>query len=100
MRITMVVGACVFVFVAQAAAAPELSCRPQAGVEWFKTSEVTEVPSTAVQAKGSEACDRVYHVDGSRYELGGCDHTSVGLWSPRDGNPLGRQHGRLPLVCQ
>ena len=62
--------------------------------------DVTEVTAAAVKAKGAEQCDQVYHIDGQRYELGGCDRDYVGLWSPRDGSPIDRRHGRLPLTCR
>ena len=54
----------------------------------------------AVEACGSEKFDVVYHVDGPRYQLGGCDREYVGEWSKHDGIPIGHQHGRLGLDCQ
>jgi hypothetical protein len=80
--------------------AVDLSCSAIAGGPSFKVIEVSEIAAAAVKAAGSEKCDMVYHIDGSRYELGGCNREYVGLWSPREGTPLRHQHGRLQLVCQ
>jgi hypothetical protein len=77
-----------------------LTCRAIAGGESFTPAGIREVPSAAVRARGSEECDVVYHVDGRRFELGGCNREYVGAWSAREGNPIGRQHGRLPLACR
>jgi hypothetical protein len=77
-----------------------MSCRVFEGGTIFTPSEIREVASAAVEARGSEKCDVVYHVDGQRYQLGGCNREYVGEWSKRDGVPLGRRHGRLELACQ
>jgi hypothetical protein len=77
-----------------------VACRAIEGGGTFTPPEVREVPAAAVKARGSEKCDVVYHVDGARYELGGCNREYVGEWSPREGAPLGRKHGRLPLACR
>ena len=69
------------------------SCRAVEGGPSFKPAEVREVPAAAVEARGSEICDVVYHVDGERYELGGCNRGYVGEWSKQDGAPIGRRHG-------
>jgi hypothetical protein len=80
--------------------AAHLMCRAIGGGASFQISEVTEIPAAAVNMAGSEKCDIVYHVDGNRYELGGCNREYVGLWSPQEGSPLGHRHGRLQLVCE
>ena len=80
--------------------AAALTCRALEGGAMFAPSEIREVPAAAVEAKGSEKCDVVYHVDGQRYQLGGCNREYVGEWSRRDGIPLGHRHGRLGLDCR
>jgi hypothetical protein len=50
-----------------------LTCRAGAGGPAFSPSDVREVTAAAVQARGAEQCDVVYHVDGKRFDLGGCD---------------------------
>jgi hypothetical protein len=77
-----------------------LTCRASEGGATFTPPDIREVPAAAVEAKGSERCDVVYHVDGQRYQLGGCDREYVGEWSRRDGAPLGHRHGRLGLECR
>jgi hypothetical protein len=77
-----------------------LVCRAFEGGATFTPPEIREVPAAAVEARGSEKCDVVYHVDGQRYQLGGCNREYVGEWSKRDGIPLGHRHGRLGLDCQ
>ena len=81
-------------------AAGALICQAIEGGGSFTPSQVREVPAAAVEARGSEKCDVVYHIDGHRYELGGCNREYVGEWSKREGVPIGRRHGRLPLTCQ
>ena len=80
--------------------AAALTCRVLEGGATFTPPEIREVPAAAVEVRGSEKCDVVYHVDGQRYQLGGCNREYVGEWSKRDGVPLGRRHGRLELACQ
>jgi hypothetical protein len=80
--------------------AAALTCRAFEGGAMFTPPEIREVPAAAVEAKGSEKCDVVYHVDGQRYQLGGCNREYVGEWSKRDGIPLGHRHGRLGLDCR
>ncbi len=80
--------------------AAALTCRAFEGGATFIPAEIREVPAAAVEAKGSEKCDVVYHVDGQRYQLGGCNREYVGEWSKRDGVPIGHRHGRLGLDCQ
>jgi hypothetical protein len=65
----------------------------------FTPPDIREVPAAAVEAKGSERCDVVYHLDGQRYQLG-CNREYVGEWSKRDGTRLGHRHGRLGLECR
>jgi hypothetical protein len=77
-----------------------LTCRALEGGETFAPAKIREVPAAAVEARGSEKCDVVYHVDGQRYELGGCNREYVGEWSKREGDPLGHRHGRLALDCR
>jgi hypothetical protein len=96
----MLIAAGVAAFGVSPVFAAELSCSAIAGGPPFKVTEVTEAPAAAIKLAGSESCDVVYHIDGSRYELGGCNREYVGLWSPREGSPLRHQHGRLPLVCK
>ncbi len=80
------------------AAAP--TCRAFEGGVTFIPAEIREVPAAAVEAKGSGKCDVVYHVDGQRYQLGGCNREYVGEWPKRDSIPIGQRHGRLGLDCQ
>jgi hypothetical protein len=61
------------------------SCRVSEGGATFAPPDIREVPAVAVRAKGSEQCDVAYHVDGQRYQLGGCNREYVGEWSKRDG---------------
>jgi hypothetical protein len=77
-----------------------LTCRASEGGATFTPPDIREVPAAAVEAKGSEKCDVTYHVDGQRYQLGGCNREYVGEWSKRDGIPLGHRHGRLGLECR
>jgi hypothetical protein len=74
-----------------------LTCRAFEGGVTFIPPEIREVPAAAVEARGSEKCDVVYHVYG---QLGGCNREYVGEWSKRDGIPLGQRHGRLGLDCR
>jgi hypothetical protein len=80
--------------------AAALTCRAFEGGAMFTPPDIRAVPAAAVEAKGSEKCDVVYHVDGQRYQLGGCNREYVGEWSKRDGIPLGHRHGRLGLDCR
>jgi hypothetical protein len=82
------------------AIAASLTCRALEGGATFTPSEIREVPAAAVEARGSEECDVVYHVDGQRYQLGGCNREYVGAWPKREGNPIGHRHGRLSLDCR
>jgi len=100
MRTAILIVAGVSAFSVSPVFAVDLSCSAMAGGPSFKVTEVTEVPAAAAKMPGSEKCDMVYHVDNSRYELGGCNREYVGLWSPHEGIPLRHQHGRLQLVCQ
>lgn len=100
MRAGLFIAATIAMFATSPGFAAGLSCRAKDGGPLFSVATVTEVPAAAVKMAGSEHCDVVYHLDGSRYELGGCDRQDVGLWSPREGSPLGQRHGRLRLVCQ
>jgi len=77
-----------------------LTCQAIEGGGSFTPSQVREVVAAAVAPRGSEKCDVVYHVDGQRYELGGCNRRYVGEWAKSEGPPIGRRHGRLPLTCQ
>lgn len=77
-----------------------LTCRALEGGVAFAPVEIREVPAAAVESRGSEKCDVVYHVDGQRYQLGGCNREYVGEWSRRDGIPIGHAHGRLGLDCR
>ena len=77
-----------------------LTCRASEGGATFNPSEILEVTAAAVGAKGAEKCDVVYHVDGQRYQLGGCNREYVGEWSKREGAPVGHRHGRLALECR
>jgi hypothetical protein len=77
-----------------------LTCRASEGGRAFTPLDIREVPAAAVEAKGSETGDVVYHVDGQRYQLGGCNRENVGEWSKRDGAPLRHRHGRLGLECR
>ena len=77
-----------------------LTCRAFEAGATFTPPEIREVPAAAVEARGSEKCDVVYHVDSQHYQLGGCNREYVGEWSKRDGIPLGHRHGRLGLDCQ
>lgn len=86
--------------VAPPSSASALTCKPTRGGASFEAGEVREVPAAAIKAAGSEKCDVVYHVDGRRYELGGCDRKSVGEWSSKDGDPRGFGHKRLALFCK
>jgi hypothetical protein len=99
-RTALLIAAGVSALAVSPAFAADLSCSAVAGGPAFKVTEVTEVPAAATKSAGSEKCDIVYHIDGSRYELGGCNREYVGLWSPREGTPLRHQHARLPLVCK
>jgi hypothetical protein len=83
-----------------ATSASALTCEATEGGGSFTPSQVREVAAAAVVARGSEKCDVVYHVDGQRYELGGCNRQYVGEWAKSEGAPIGRRHGRLPLACQ
>lgn len=100
MRTVALIAACASAFAASPTFAAELSCHAIAGGASFKVTEVMQVPAAAVKTAGSEKCDMAYHIDGRRYELGGCNREYVGVWSPREGSPLGHRHGRLPLACQ
>jgi hypothetical protein len=100
MRTAMLIAAAVSTFGASSVFAADLTCSATAGGPSFQVAEVTEAPAAAVKARGAERCDIVYRIDGSRYELGGCNRESVALWSPTDGAPIGHQHGRLLLVCR
>jgi hypothetical protein len=64
-----------------------LACRASEGGATFTPPDIRKVPAAAVEAKGSEKCDVAYHVDGQRYQLGGCNREYVGEWSKRDGTP-------------
>jgi hypothetical protein len=90
-------------FIAMAALWPmsalALTCRSAEGGVPFAAGEVREVASAAVTMRGSEKCDVVYHVDHSRYELGGCNREYVGEWSKLEGAPIGYRHLRLRLSC-
>ena len=86
--------------VAAASSASALTCRPTGGGARFEVDEAREVPAAAVKAAGSEECDVVYHIDGKRYELGGCDRRLVGEWSLKNGDPRGFGHRRLALICK
>jgi hypothetical protein len=83
-----------------ATSAGALTCQAIEGGGSFTPSQVREVAAAAVAARGSEMCDVVYHIDGHRYELGGCNRQYVGEWAKSEGAPIGRRHGRLPLTCQ
>ena len=83
-----------------ATAAAALTCQAIEGGGSFTPSQVRDVTAAAVEARGSEKCDVVYHVDDRRYELGGCNREYVGEWAKREGAPIGRRHGRLPLTCR
>ncbi len=85
---------------ASPAAAAALTCRAAEGGMSFTPADVRDVRAAEVEAHGSERCDVVYHVDGQRYELGGCNREYVGEWSKRDGAPMGHRHGRLQLICK
>ena len=80
--------------------AAALSCRVLEGGATFAPPEIREVLAAAVEARGSEKCDVVYHVDGKWYQLGGCNREYVGEWSKREGAPLGHRHGQLALDCR
>ena len=64
-----------------------LACRAFEVGATFIPAEIREVASAAIEARGSEKCDVVYHVDGQRYQLGGCNREYLGEWSKRDGVP-------------
>jgi hypothetical protein len=83
-----------------ATAAGALTCQAIEGGGSFTPSQVRDVTAAAVEAPGSEKCNVVYHVDNRRYELGGCNREYVGEWAKREGAPIGRRHGRLPVTCQ
>jgi len=100
MRTTMLIAVLLSTFVGLPAFAGDLSCRAAAGGAVFRVTEIMDVPAAAAEAAGSEKCDKVYHIEGQGYELGGCNRKYVGLWSPGQGSPLGYKHGRLPLICQ
>lgn len=80
--------------------ASALTCRPSAGGVSFVADAVREAPVAAVRVAGSEKCDVVYHLRNGAYSLGGCNREYVGLWAPREGAPIGKRHGQIPLECQ
>lgn len=100
MRTTMLIAGLLVTVAGLPAFAGSLSCHATAGGAAFDVTDITDVPAAAVKAAGAEKCDKVYHIEGQGYELGGCNRKYVGLWSPRQGSPLGYKHGRLPLICQ
>jgi hypothetical protein len=60
--------------------ASAVACRAAEGGATFTPPDIREVPAAAVEARGSEKCDVAYHVDGQRYQLGGCNREYLGEW--------------------
>jgi len=100
MRTATLLAVSLPLLLAQHGWAAVLSCRAATGGAPFAVSSVTDISAAAVSALGAERCDHVYRIDGSRYQLGGCNRRYVGPWSPVEGSPIGHNHGRLDLDCR
>ena len=67
---------------------------------WFPVSGAQEIAAGQARQPGALACDKVYHVDGKRYVLGGCNREYVGLEAKTPGAIIGARHARLNLECK